>query len=209
MFHHARSGLYLTHYRAYDPHLGRWLSRDPLEHGWGLYAHLVSNAMVFDGLIPKDAIEPDGWRNAYGYALGNPLFYTDLFGLDVVVCLYPNAAMRKGHVGIGPLNPNGSPTKGFYPLHTPDRGSKGSIHGPGAVHPDTGSGGVCRRLHSTPRQDACVERCVDQREKNPGTYDLLTRQCTSFVRDCLGQCDIPNGSYEGPYPKPFFYGLGR
>ena len=207
MFHHARSGLYLTHYRAYDPHLGRWLSRDPLEHGWGLYAHLVSNAMVFDGLIPKDAIEPVGWQNAYGYALGNPLFYTDLSGLDVVVCLYPKEAFGKGHVGIGPLNYNGSPTKGFYPLHRfPD---PRSIHGPGTVHPDTDPNAYCNRLDSNPQQDACVERCVDQREKNPGTYDLFTRQCTSFVRDCLDQCDIPHGSYNGPIPKCFFNGLGR
>jgi RHS repeat-associated protein len=31
MHYHALSGLYLTHYRAYDPQSGRWLSRDPLE----------------------------------------------------------------------------------------------------------------------------------------------------------------------------------
>jgi RHS repeat-associated protein len=30
MFYHADSALYLTQYRAYDPRIGRWLSRDPL-----------------------------------------------------------------------------------------------------------------------------------------------------------------------------------
>lgn len=30
MYYHSRSGKYLTLYRAYDPKLGRWLSRDPL-----------------------------------------------------------------------------------------------------------------------------------------------------------------------------------
>jgi RHS repeat-associated protein len=30
LFYHAQSGLYLATYRAYDPSLGRWLSRDPI-----------------------------------------------------------------------------------------------------------------------------------------------------------------------------------
>ena len=29
-YYHARSGLYLTHYRVYSPTIGRWLSRDPI-----------------------------------------------------------------------------------------------------------------------------------------------------------------------------------
>ena len=33
---HAPSGLHLTYYRAYDPDLGRWLSRDPLEEDSGV-----------------------------------------------------------------------------------------------------------------------------------------------------------------------------
>jgi RHS repeat-associated protein len=36
MQYHAPSGLYLTWYRAYDPHVGRWLSRDPIEEDGGL-----------------------------------------------------------------------------------------------------------------------------------------------------------------------------
>ena len=63
MFHHARSGLYLTHYRAYDPHLGRWLSRDPL------------------GLA--------GGMNLYAYVEGNPISYTDPTGLETYICQVP------------------------------------------------------------------------------------------------------------------------
>lgn len=33
-YYHARSGLYLTKYRAYNPVLGRWLSRDPIGESW-------------------------------------------------------------------------------------------------------------------------------------------------------------------------------
>ena len=55
MFYHARSGLYLTHYRAYDPRLGRWLSRDPIWEAGGI--------------------------NLYGYVGGDPVGRTDPTGL--------------------------------------------------------------------------------------------------------------------------------
>jgi len=55
LFYHAPSGLYLTHYRAYDPVTARWLSRDPIEEGGGV--------------------------NLYGYVGGNPINYTDPRGL--------------------------------------------------------------------------------------------------------------------------------
>ena len=55
MFYHARSGLYLTHYRAYDPRLGRWLSRDPIWESGGI--------------------------NLYGYVGGDPVGWVDPYGL--------------------------------------------------------------------------------------------------------------------------------
>jgi RHS repeat-associated protein len=55
MFYHARSGLYLTHYRAYDPRLGRWLSRDPIWESGGI--------------------------NLYGYVGGDPVGWVDPSGL--------------------------------------------------------------------------------------------------------------------------------
>jgi RHS repeat-associated protein len=54
MRYHAPSGLYLAKYRVYDPHTGRWLSRDP--------------------------IEEDGGINLYAYVGGNPLGYIDSTG---------------------------------------------------------------------------------------------------------------------------------
>ena len=54
MFYHARSGLYLTHYRAYDPRLGRWLSRDPLGDG------IRSQAPI--PVMPLSPMPPS-WKN--------------------------------------------------------------------------------------------------------------------------------------------------
>ncbi len=54
-FYHQPSGLYLTHYRAYDPETGVWLSRDPLGY--------------VDG------------PNPYTYVSNNPIRIVDPFGL--------------------------------------------------------------------------------------------------------------------------------
>lgn len=48
MFWASEAGLAITRYRSYDPHLGRWLSRDPLdnaevEEGPNLYAYVGNN----------------------------------------------------------------------------------------------------------------------------------------------------------------------
>ena len=56
-YQHKPSNLFLTHYRAYDPMQGRWLSRDPL-----------------------GAMGPDG-PNLYSYVRNNPINYIDPLGL--------------------------------------------------------------------------------------------------------------------------------
>jgi RHS repeat-associated protein len=55
LYYHSASGLYLTEFRAFDPNLGRWLSRDPL----GEYAG----------------------TNAYNYCDGDPINNGDPLGL--------------------------------------------------------------------------------------------------------------------------------
>jgi RHS repeat-associated protein len=54
--YHAKSNLYLTWYRQYDPQLSRWLSRDLIDENGGI--------------------------NLYGYVDCNPIILIDLFGLD-------------------------------------------------------------------------------------------------------------------------------
>jgi type VI secretion system secreted protein VgrG len=51
----AELGLYLTHYRAYEPVLGRWLSADPIGEAGGI--------------------------NLYGYVSNNPVNWVDPLGL--------------------------------------------------------------------------------------------------------------------------------
>ena len=49
MFYLPEAGLYLTHYRVYDPTLGRWLSRDPIgeKGGVNLYAYVGNDPVNF------------------------------------------------------------------------------------------------------------------------------------------------------------------
>jgi RHS repeat-associated protein len=63
LYRHATSNLDLAVYRAYDPDLGRWLSRDPLKsaeisQGTDLYTY-VSND-------PLDGVDPLGLLKIYG-----------------------------------------------------------------------------------------------------------------------------------------------
>lgn len=126
-----------------------------------------------------------------------PVSWSDFFGLDVNVCFYADAAAGFGHVGFGPGGGGG--TSGFYP---------GGANGMGQVKPDKQKEKTCTVLKADQEQDDCMERCRQDRHDNPGPYNVLTTQCTGFVRDCLASCKIAHSSYRGPLPDRFFTSIG-
>ena len=77
LYAHPQSGLYLATYRAYDPKIGRWLSRDPIREAGGL--------------------------NLYGYVGGDPLGHRDPLGLlnpaEAACIAGPNPVCAGGLVG--------------------------------------------------------------------------------------------------------------
>ena len=177
----AETELNYNYFRDYDPALGRYVQSDPI------------------GL--------EGGLNTYSYTALNPIVFFDRFGLDVRICHFPDAAMTMGHVGFGlskePV------TSGFYPL---DGGSQSLWQSvPGDVRQDVYDDDEpveCVVLESSAEQDRCMSNCRNKRNKVPGEYNLYTRQCTGFVRECLLQCGLPGGiNTESPFPDDFFSGL--
>jgi RHS repeat-associated protein len=64
-YRHAASNLYLALYRAYDPAMGRWISRDPIAEngGFNLYAYVHNNSVnQWDPLGLKDILVGVVWR---------------------------------------------------------------------------------------------------------------------------------------------------
>jgi len=78
---HSKSSLDLAVYRGYDPDLGRWLSRDPLENaelsqGPNLYAYVGNNPVnLADPLGLYYALAPWTWFDGSGYEGTGASFY--------------------------------------------------------------------------------------------------------------------------------------
>jgi RHS repeat-associated protein len=97
MFHLPETGLYLTHYRLYDPDTGRWLNRDPIGEMGGL--------------------------NLYGYVGGNPVNFVDPDGLQsIAACANPANAAACAAAGITTARPIPVP----IPLPLPPMESRAS-----------------------------------------------------------------------------------
>jgi len=116
LYQHAKSGLDLATYRAYDPDLGRWLSRDPIGEigGLNLYSYSLDdpvNLIDVNGGFPNSWVPrygnwggPDwsgGWRPSQHGGLNGPLPPVD--ALDAAAMRHDFAYGRRG---IQPGDPN-------------------------------------------------------------------------------------------------------
>ena len=152
--------------------------------------------------LSEDPIRWAAGTDFYHYADGNPVSEVDPLGLDTKICYYPSNNQPWGHIGFGLPQEGQQGTYGFYP------DSSNVLDGPGKVKPDNEHKPTqCKVIPATPDQDQCMLKCQAQRQSSPGNYKAFSRQCTSFVRDCLKQCGEPSGNYTGPRPWPLFDGL--
>ncbi len=152
--------------------------------------------------LSEDPIMFGGGVNFFRYADGNPVSEADPLGLDTKVCYYSDAAAGFGHVGFGLPQEGEQGTQGFYPTGNP-------IDSPGKVKPDEQKKPQCKTIPAPKDKDQCMFQCRLRRVNNPGNYKVTSRQCTSFVRECLRECGEPAGDYNGPRPWPFFDGLPK
>ncbi len=84
-FYHNSSNLHLTRYRAYDPELGRWLSRDPLEFNLGFPAEFLpegSNLYAYVGNNPANYTDKDGQFAWFGATIGAGISFGTQFAAN-------------------------------------------------------------------------------------------------------------------------------
>jgi len=169
--------LYYNYFRDYDPSTGRYITSDPI------------------GL--------NGGINTYSYALNNPLFWIDRYGLDITVSFNPNAAAGFGHVGMGVNTPN---TVGQRPQPGASSIQMGlGLNVPGEISPDPAAPSNIT-IPTTPQQDWDAQQCIDTRTQQQQDYNLYNNNCAQFVQQCLGAAGIntPNTTF----PRTLFEHLG-
>lgn len=151
-----------------------------------------------------DPIGLAGGMNLYRYADNDPLTNSDPFGLDVTVCFYSKGVTHIGY-GVG----GERDTMGFYPR-------KFLPMYPGEIRGDPKASDeprACKKISTTAEQDVCMLSCRLKWQQQPGWYSGPKRQCTTFVRECMRECNIPTGiepqfdSWQGPWPSNFFKSL--
>jgi RHS repeat-associated protein len=101
MLWHKQSGLNFAFFRAYDPNLGRWISRDPLQErgGMNFYAYANNSPVRFidpSGLSGYDVTQEGWWQSLESTGTSIFGFYHDVFTGNV----QKNAALRYAQ---GPL----------------------------------------------------------------------------------------------------------
>jgi RHS repeat-associated protein len=172
-YYHARSGLDLTLYRAYDPSLGRWLSRDPLD-----------NAEISQG------------PNLYVYGSNDPIVATDPLGTDIRIESTNQVGGLHWRISVDtPTGPYGQ-SYGMQDRSMPMQGSSAAYgeepsvggSGSGIVYPDSDpTRSVIATFRTSPAEDAMAYAMLTTELNQTGPYNVVTRSCRNYSRERYDQ----------------------
>jgi RHS repeat-associated protein len=133
-FYHGETGLNLTSFRAYDPKLARWLSRDPLANGERWFG---SNLYTYVEGDPLNRVDPDGllsnWCQVVGWSAY--VFCRYVIKLPNERCEEIALDAHDACVGKPPPTPNAAPCLGFGPSG-PGPGGPNGPNGPAPGGPN-------------------------------------------------------------------------
>ena len=97
-YYHAPSGLNLTTYRAYNPTLGRWINRDPIEEegGTNLYQYCLNEPISFFDPLGLDGNGAGIAAAAIDLATNHPTDFNNNRAKNYYTCaIFVNAAVKK------------------------------------------------------------------------------------------------------------------
>lgn len=161
----------------------RYLTADPI----GVtrdYSHPKLQMFVQQRMPIHTGIRVNPVNHLYGYVNQNPVKYVDPYGLDVFISINSNAAFGVGHLG-GAVNT--ANTQGFYPRH-------GFPIDRGAIREDQPGDGLVV-IPTSPEQDIKFDQCMSNLAKNPGIYDVTSRNCATTIGRCIQAAGLSeNGS---------------
>jgi RHS repeat-associated protein len=181
-FVHQPSGLLLTWYRAYEPSLARWISRDP--------------------------IEEEGGINLYAYVENAPILYNDPQGLILLICYRRGWDQTRGVTGLLKTFTQHSYFYWPSPDGNPDHDQQcGRYKGkPVPEHPRTEDpkNTVCLPVRGSEGKEAAMIDCCQRKNKEKRPYIPVGDDCQTDTTNCLkkGGMNPPPGN-PGRFRSPW------
>jgi RHS repeat-associated protein len=176
----GQSEIVLTHYRAYDPNFGKWLSADPIGERGGL--------------------------NLYGYVGNDPINYNDRIGLDrkIVGGIHIEIQINKWKCNDGKWVKDGSEIWGFGPdvnsgAEAIGAAVAGVIYYPGTIWHTDSSDQIENGTKTDPDSDMRALKKLREVQKKGMGYNNLVQNCRNFARGFEG---YGRYGYGGKSQKP-------